>query len=58
MKTLICHCSQCKTARKRIRKRNRSQTRQVRAYRHKVKRLLKQFCYDDLPLKTPVDYYA
>lgn len=58
MKTIICHCVQCRYRRKITRKKNRIQTYQVRAARHKVKRLLQSGEYEDLPEKVSVDYYA
>lgn len=64
MKTLICHCEQCKAVRKRLRKRNHTQTKQVRAARQRVKTILKEAIkngdsdVDDLPESVTVDYYA
>lgn len=62
MKTLICHCNQCRWVRQGQRKATRVVTKQVRANRHLVKTLLKKLpvevIEDCLPIKTPVDYYA
>lgn len=62
MKTIVCHCVQCQAARKEVRKRNRIQTCQVRAARHKIKQMLR--CYDPeivedyLQTRVSVDYYG
>lgn len=64
MKTIICHCSQCRAAKKGIRKRNRVQTKQVRSARHKTKRLIRENLknneleMDNLEKIVSVDYYA
>lgn len=62
MKTLVCHCEQCRFVRQHTPKRNRIQTYQVRAARHRVKELLKTLPYDliddMLPTKISVDYYG
>lgn len=61
MKTMICHCSQCRATRKHTRKRNRIQTYQARAARSRVKEMLHTLPVDELdslPEKVVVDYYA
>jgi hypothetical protein len=61
MKALICKCFQCRAVRKYSKKRNRVQTHQIRAARHKVKQMLATLAVeelDSLPEKVVVDYYA
>lgn len=62
MKPKICSCSQCLAVKRRIRKRNRIQTYQLRAARHHVHRLLKTLPYDEvedfLPKAVRVMYYG
>lgn len=64
MKTIICHCVQCRAAKKEVRKRNRVQTKQIRAARHRVKRLIRENLknneleMDNLQKVVSVDYYA
>lgn len=62
MKTLICHCRQCRETKKHTKKRNRIQTYQVRAARHRVRQMLNSLPFDTiddlLPKKVIVDYYA
>ncbi len=62
MKTLVCHCTQCRAVRQHTPKRNRIQTYQVRAARSRVKEMLHKLpvdLLDDLlPKKVVVDYYG
>lgn len=61
MKTMICHCEQCRATRARTPKRNRIQTYQVRAARSKVREMLHKLPVDELdnlPEKIVVDYYS
>lgn len=58
MKTRICRCRQCRSVRRKMRKKNRTQTYQVRAAKSRVRRMLKQFEFDTLPRFVKVDYYG
>ena len=58
MKTKICKCEQCLATRKRTKKKNRIQTKQVRAARHRVRRMIHMWEFDALPGAVAVDYYA
>lgn len=62
MKTMICHCEQCRAVRSRTKKRNRVQTYQVRAARSRVKEMLHTLPLEELddvlPKRISVDYYG
>lgn len=61
MKTVICHCSQCRLVRQRWPRKTRIQTLQVRAARHQVRQILRSLdleAIENLPTKVAVDYYA
>lgn len=61
MKTVICHCSQCRLVRQRSRRKTRIQTLQVRAARHQVRQICRSLdleAIENLPTRVVVDYYA